>query len=107
MALWKAMDVTRARGAPALFDEPGIDDRAPLRGEPGGERVERGTDFVDLGDPAGIERRDDDVAPRRIEHETVFLQEAQGLEHGLARDVELRRDLFPREAWRRAPATLR
>ena len=65
-ALWKAMSASiiawmslAARGAAAALDEPGVEHRAARRGQPGGERVERAAHLVDLGDPLGVERRDD------------------------------------------------
>ena len=83
-----------ARGAPAQVDEPGVDDGAAAGGEPCGERVERAAYFVDLGDPGGVERRDDDAAPGRVDDEPVLLEQAQRLQHRLARHRQPRRDVF-------------
>ena len=45
----------------------GSSDGAGARGKARGERVERAAHFVDLGDPGGVERRDEDAAAGRVD----------------------------------------
>ena len=87
-----------ARGAPAVLHELGIEDRAPPGGQARGEGVERAAHFVDLGDPARLERRDEEAAAGRVEDQAVLLQQAQGLQHRLARDREIGGDRLLRQA---------
>ena len=90
------LNVAAARGAPAGLDQRGIEDRVACGREPDGERVERAADLVDVGDPAGVERRDEDAAAGRVEHEAVLLQQPQRLQHRLARDRQAFGDVFLR-----------
>ncbi len=76
-------------------------------GELRGERVERAAHFVDVRDPARVERRDEDAAAGRIEHEAVLLQQAQRLQHRLARDREALGEVFLRDARARLRASRR
>ena len=53
-------DVAAARGAPAGVDQRRVERRrGAAAAQPGGERVERAAHLVDLGDPGGVERRDE------------------------------------------------
>jgi hypothetical protein len=88
------LDVATARGTSAGLYELGVEDRAPARGETGGERVERGADLVDLGDPLRLERRHQQAPAGRVVHQAVLLQQPQRLQHRLARDRQPRRDRF-------------
>ena len=87
-----------ARGAPAGRDQPGVDLRAPGRRQPRGQHIERAAHLVDLGHPVGVQRRDQHAAARRVEHEAVLLEQAQRLQHGLARHSQALRDVFLRDA---------
>jgi len=101
------LDVVAGGSAAPVGDEAGVEPGAPVRGEPGRQRIERGAHLVDLGDPARIEGRDEEAAPRRIERQAVLLEQAQGLQHGLARHREPGRDVLlaePRARRQRAVA---
>ena len=104
MALWKAMSasiialtsVPRAARRPASISAGSS--AAPAFGRQArGQRVDRAAHFVDLGDLVRVERGDDDAAAGRVVHQAVLLQQAQRLQHRLARDRQLLGDLFLRQ----------
>ena len=51
-----------------------------------------------MRDPVGVQRRHLHAAARRVQHEAVFLQQPQRLQHRLARHGQLLGDVFLRDA---------
>ena len=101
MALMLRPRAARAAG----LDQLRVDATARCAGgEAGGQRVERAAHLVDLGDPGGVERRDQHAAAGRVDDEAVLLEQAQRLQHRLARHGQLARRCLPASAARRARA---
>lgn len=90
-------DIAPARCTAAALQQLGVDAKALCGCKPRGQHVERAAHLVDLAHPLGVERRHQHAAAGRVVHETVLLEQAQRLQHGLARHRQALRDVFLRD----------
>jgi len=90
-----------AAGAPAFAQQARRQRGTALGGEPRCQRIEGAAHLVGVDDGLGVERCHAQAAARRVFDEAVFLQQAQRLQHGLARNRQPRCQFFLRDAFAR------